>query len=230
MSYKEELIKHYIDQDLQVTVDRDPTRWSTGNGLLHNGVFLCLLYGAEQLEESDIARFNASVALCEDGEGVYDRNRGRNDQNAHDDATGVAAGSAIGELKYHKDILNHGLKHFFTYENVDHSFDGLKDLWAFRLRFPFIVLWYFLINKKLRLLTPIFLLFLLTVIFDSRADSKIMKYCMLESLAKTCKCLRMFRNIWLSLVNLPRAMREYFNKEGQPEHPIVGLSTELKEL
>lgn len=227
-SFKDEIIKHYIDEDLQVTVDRNPSKWSTGNGLLHTGLFMCLLYGSKKLELQDIYRFKLCVDLCEDQKGLYDRNKGRNDKNAHDDSIGVAAGSVIANLNYHVDILDYGLKNNFVYDNVDHSNNIINSPWAFRARFPFLILWYFLINKKFKILLPIMLVYLIFCLKSKRADAIIMNYCKIESLTATYKYLKWFRNWWVQKSNLTNKFREYFNKPGEMEHPIIGLSEELK--
>lgn len=234
MSAKAEVLQHYLDEDGQITVDRDPSKWSTGNGLMHLGFFMCLLWGSDQLELADEIRFYNAVKACEDEPGVYDRNPGRNDRNAHDDANGIVAASVCakaiwGMPWFHKEVLIHGLKNFFIYENVDGKFNGLRDLWACRLRFPFIILWYFLVNQWLRGLLPIMLIFLTFSLRSKRADSLIMDYCKVESLAARYKWLKFYRNWWLRRANLTERTAEYFNKEGQPEHGLVALSRELKE-
>lgn len=226
MNFKQEVLQHYTDQDFQITVDRDPGKWTTGNGLMHLGFFICLLHGSGQLELSDIEFFQKAVNMCQEGNdlGVYDRNQGRQDKNAHDDATGVVSGSAVSGCQFHKDVLSHGIKNFFVYENVDGKFNGIKDLWAFRARFPFLILWYFLLNKKLRILLPIMIAYLCFTKKSDRADSTIMNYCKVESLVSVYPKLKIFRNWWLKHSDLKTKTEEYFKSE----HPLIGLVSELK--
>lgn len=223
MSNKNELVQHYIDADLQITVDRDPLKWSTGNGLLHSGLFVCLLKDSLQLTQVDASRFEGCVSMCEVVPGVYDRNLGRKDANAHDDSIGIAAGSVICDSRFHKDVLKHGLNSFFTYDNVDNNFNFGLDWWSFRLRFPHIVLWYFLINGKLRLLSPLLLLYILIDSMQSkRADSFLLNYCMITALSEESGMWSRFKKWWINKFDLPKKLAEYFGEA----HPIVALSKE----
>lgn len=231
MSAKQDVLDHYLDVDGLVTIDRDPSKWSTGNGLMHLGFFTCLLAGGDNLTAADVVRFNSAVRGCQVAPGLYDRNPGRPDADSHDDANGVVSGSVVCGLPFHRDVLIYGLKHFFFYDNVDQTFNGWKDLWAFRLRFPFVVLWYFLVNKWLRLLLPVMLAFLaLSLVFTHASDSRIEDYCKVESLALIYPCLAGFRNWWVRHAKLEAATAAYFNEPNLPEHPLVQLVRELKEL
>lgn len=231
MSAKDEVVQHYVDQDSLVTIDRDPGRWTTGNGLMHLGFFTCLLAGSDELTAADVVRFNSAVRGCQVAPGLYDRNPGRPDADSHDDANGVVSGSVVCGLPFHRDVLLYGLKHFFFYDNTDQTFDGWKDLWALRLRFPFVVLWYFLVNSWMRPLLPLMLTFLsLSLVFSSAADSRVEDYCKVESLALVYPRLKGFRNWWLRHSKLEMSAATYFNQPNLPEHPLVQLVRELKEL
>lgn len=225
MSARDEVISHYTDQDLQVTVDRDPGKWTTGNGLLHSGLFICMLHGSDQIERTDMLRFSNAVEMCEVVPGVYDRNQGRKDQNAHDDAVGVVSGSVLCNLHFNIDVLWHGITHLFCYDNVDNKFNGIKDLWSFRGRFPVHIAWYFALGNKLFL--PTVLLVLTSIALNkntTKSDVKLQAYCMLESLSCKYEFLSGFRSWWLKGANLPGAVASYFGQD----HPLVKLSTQIK--
>lgn len=219
-----ELENHYLDGDCQVTVDRDPTKWSTGNGLLHTG-FAGIVLARLGVSKELLGWVGKAFEMAEDpGQpGVFDRNAGRNDKNAHDDAYGIVGASSVLGLRFHKDILKHGLTHFFIYENVDGIFNGLKDAWALRLRFPFVILWYFLASDWLRPLAGLMRFYLRRYVDKSHPSGLIKAYCVIGSMAVKNKAWAAFEKEWLEANDLVGAVKEYFYKKDQPEHPIVGL-------
>lgn len=223
MTNKEQVLANYLDPDLQITVDKNPGKWTSGNGLMHTGFFYSLCAALDQVTPEDKERFKQCVELCEDPEGLYDRNQGRDDKNAHDDACGVVAASAMLGCRFHTDVLDHGRANMFIYNNTDDRkfITGLDprqwQWWSFRARFPFEIVWYYLVNKKATILKPVlFLQLLLNKPKDYHAILSFMRY------VSTFKPNRLF---WTSerKANLIAAVKEYF----KPEHPINGMVEEL---
>lgn len=55
---------HYIDSDGLVTIARNPGKNSTGNGLLHLGLYLCELQEYGWLRRQDLDKFLFTLFLC----------------------------------------------------------------------------------------------------------------------------------------------------------------------
>lgn len=223
----EQLLKHYIDEDSQVTVVKDPGKWSTGNGLLHTGFAVVLLNRLNI--KCDYSWAKKAFELAEDPcqPGVFDRNKNRNDRNAHDDYYGIVGASSVMNWRFHVDVLKHGQKNFFIYENVDGVFNITKDWWAFRLRFPFVILWYYLANKKAKWLRWLFKWYLKHHVAKKHCSGIIKSYCALGSLvAIDPKYWSDFEKEWLQKHDLEQSCLEYFI---DPEHPLVKLSAILKQ-
>lgn len=121
--FKEEILTHYLDRDLQVTIDRDPTPWSTGNGLLHTGLFYVLLHLNNLITEEDRLRFTKCVDGCWAGPddaatvGVLERNPNRPDKQAHDDYQGVMAASFLLKTYHAAVITQYGENHNWSFNN-----------------------------------------------------------------------------------------------------------------
>lgn len=133
MSFKSEVLQHYLDVDGLVALDREPTRWSTGNGLLYTGLFYTLLALNGELDEEDRARFAKAVARCEVEPGLYNRNPGRPDWEAHDDYVGVAAASYFLKAPFAGDIVDYGEINEWCFDNTK---PGELSLKAYHGRFP----------------------------------------------------------------------------------------------
>lgn len=140
-SLKQEVLDHYLDDDLQVTIDRDPGHWSTQNGLMHTGVFYTILGINNLVEYADKDRFNRAVKACwANGiPGLLNRNPGRPDLEAHDDYIGVCAASYFLQSMVGTDILNYGENNLFCYNNVH---PGTFTLQCWQGKFPGIVGFY----------------------------------------------------------------------------------------
>lgn len=169
LSVKEEILREYVDQDRQIVIDRFPSKWSTGNGLMTTGLFytLCSLLG--DIDDADRDRFEIAVMLCQQDPGVYNRNPDRRDANAHDDVVGVVAASVLMNETFHIDVLTHGKANKFIYNNTEDTRFTRNTLnptrwqwWSFRLRFPFEILWYYIVNKQLTVLKPLLYLQLMS--------------------------------------------------------------------
>lgn len=148
MSFKQEVLDHYMDKDLLVTIDRDPTPWSTGNGLLYTGLFYTLLTLRNELTKEDCERFEKAVRGCEvDGyHGLYHRNPGRTtDLEAHDDYIGIAAGSFFTNTPMAREIWTYGDCNSWCFNNLD---PGKKSPNVWQGRFIGIVCFYTMAAKE----------------------------------------------------------------------------------
>lgn len=118
-NFKQEILDHYLDSDLLITLDRNPTtKWTSGNSLLYTGLFysICSILGVFDTE--DKKRFKDAVHSCEVKPGLYNRNPRRLDFESHDDYTGIAAGSYFCELPFASDIFSYGKGNDWHFNNV----------------------------------------------------------------------------------------------------------------
>lgn len=232
---KREVIYHFMDLTGMVTVDRDPSPASTLNGLMHTGLTMCFFKALGILDKHDIECFKDTVEGCQETPGNYDRyaayaNVPRNDlANAHDDYTGVFAGSKVTGLSFHKDILNHGIRYLFIYNNqrpgvlID-DVNPLKwEWWAFRARFVDHIVWYYLGNGKLRILSPLLMAWLAIKTIGSKPGSgRLLDYMFVESLQDKWEWKK-FRKWFLPRSKLVESCADYFH-DG---HPTIDLAKEV---
>jgi hypothetical protein len=143
--FKQEILDHYLDQDLQVTVDRGPSKWTTGNGLLHCGIFYTLLSLSNILDRDDCDRFNKAVFQCwvKSGNitvfGLLNRDAGRPDHEAHDDYIGVCAASFFTHSNVSALINSYGAGNHYSYDNTNpYKFD----FGSWHARFPGLIGFY----------------------------------------------------------------------------------------
>lgn len=125
MGFKNEILKNYLDSDGLVSIDRNPSKWSTGNGLLYTGLFYTILALRGELDESDRKRFSKAVSACEVRPGLYNRNPNRPDFEAHDDYVGVVCGAFFTGTRFARDVLEYGLARDFHYDNTGRD-SGLR--------------------------------------------------------------------------------------------------------
>jgi hypothetical protein len=125
MSFKEEVLNSYLDEEGLVSIDKNPSKWSTGNGLLYTGIFYSLLALDNKLTAEDIARFAVAVNRCWldrygfTYEGLLERNDKREDLEAHDDYIGICAASYLLKTDHAKKIVEYGKQNFWSYNNVE---------------------------------------------------------------------------------------------------------------
>lgn len=234
---KIEVIKNYTDLVGIVTVDRNPTYASTLNGLMHTSFAICLYADLNILRPSDVTEFNDLVLACQDMPGLYDRYPAVGDKprlenlNGHDDYRGIAAASVMTGLNFHKHILNYGIAYGFFYDNENESsffnksFNPLKWNWrGLRIRMWKDVLFYFLINKKLKLFSPILMLAMFISSLSSKPTyHKILNYMLVTSMSRVSWIWKKFRPYYMRKSYLTQATKEYF-KEG---HPLIILASEV---
>lgn len=121
MGLREQILDHYLDDECQVTIDRDPTPGSTGNGQLYHSVFIVRLHQLGQLRPEDRARF---AAMCDRSQylpGLHHRSqhKGAGELNSWDNYLGIAAADAFAKMGPAADIVEHGRRHGWHYNNVD---------------------------------------------------------------------------------------------------------------
>lgn len=134
-----------MDEDGLVTIDRDPGRWSTGNGLLYTGIFYTLLFLRGEALPEDVVRFSKTVYNCWQVPGVLNRNPGRPDLESHDDYIGVMAASYHLNTPHAKIICGYGEKHWWSFNNVDPCKWALQ---TYHGRFPGLVGYYRMAARK----------------------------------------------------------------------------------
>lgn len=230
---KRELIFHYMDLAGIVTVDRDPGPETTKNGLMHTGLIMCFYKALSILDSYDTDSFVDTVESCEEAPGNYDRypaygDKLRNDDaNAHDDYTGVFAGSKVTKQRFHSDILKHGSKYLFIYNNQKPGvlIDDVNPLkwewWTFRLRFVDHIAWYYLGNNKLRILSPLLMGYLAAKTFFARPGStRLLDYMFVESLSQDMWEWKKFRKWFLPRAQLVESTEKYFHAG----HPAIDLA------
>lgn len=233
---KRETIINFMDLAGMVTVDRKPGPETTKNGLMHLGLFMCFYKALGILDYSDASCFYDTVKSCEEVPGDYDRYPAygdkprNNDANAHDDYTGVFSGSVVTGQRFHKDILEHGIKYLFIYNNQKPGLliDDINPLkwewWAFRLRFLDHIAWYYLGNGRLRILSPLLMAWLAVKTLSSKPGSgKLLDYMFVESLAQSKWEWKKFRKWFLPRSMLVESATDYFH-DG---HPAIDLAKEV---
>lgn len=116
--FKEEVLGHFIDTEGLVTVDRDPGKWSTGNGILFTSLFYSILFVNNAVTPEDFIRFSKAITRCWVGKniGLLERNDGREDLQAHDDYH-VASASYLLKTYHSEAIWNWGKDHCWSFNN-----------------------------------------------------------------------------------------------------------------
>jgi hypothetical protein len=114
--FKTEIIEHYMDRGL-VTRDRDPSIDSTGNGLLHAGLFYGILYQLGEITSEDVSRFCQTVQPCMKEYGLLKRSPTKTDLESRDDYVGVCAASFLMHTSHAEMILKYGSEHNWSYNN-----------------------------------------------------------------------------------------------------------------
>lgn len=113
-----------MDTSFQVTIDKDPTPGSTGNGLMHTGFFITLLANQNNLLEEDKSRFVDAVEMCvqidKDGvpiPGLYVHSIWKKpDAQSEDDYIGIAAGSYFSAPKIANAIVDYGERYNWCFD------------------------------------------------------------------------------------------------------------------
>lgn len=143
--FKQEIYAHYFDKDYQVTIDRDPGKWSTLNGLLHAGFFyvLCAKHGA--ISDFDREMFSKMVDMVwvEGYPGLMHRHQNHGDiKQAHDDYIGVMAASYYLKTNHAIKIYEYGQKNCFKFDNQNPEPKFFQSWSSWHGRFPGLIGYY----------------------------------------------------------------------------------------
>lgn len=223
-SFKREIINHYMDMAGFVTVDRDPDYKTTMNGLFETGFAIAVYDDLGIKDEHDHDSFYDTVKACQDTPGVYNRYPAVDghpvvkDPNSRDDAAGVVTGSVLCNLEFHHDIA----KHWIWADNTDGAQAGF---WALRARFVSDVIWYWMINKEFRILSPLLMLILaVKLIVPSTDYNVIIDYMKVHTMSKDSRLWNLFkRKVFMKRALLIRSVGSYFGIE----HPLVNLTVRV---
>lgn len=215
---KYELYDHYTDQDRLVTIDKNPGKWSTGNGLMHLGLSHVLFKALNIQTFPDTYIFKEAVLACEvpNNPGSYYRNPGRTDDNRQDDLIGVSAGSVATNSTFHKDIEEYAWKNLFIWNlNNDLTWGDFLGRHVFRMLA-------LLLNTGKACYLPFLPLLVLKHLLKRDTDySVLLDYMEIESLYSfVFPKLKFVRNYLVPRIGLSMAGQKYFNTQ---EHPVVGL-------
>lgn len=212
MTLKEQIYAQYVDQEGLVTVEPNPGKWSTGNGAMHLGLFMCFLKARKNIKSEDQDRFVTTIKQLEVVSGLYNRNPNRPDLIAQDDLIGIAAGGAVCGTNHAEQIFNYGITHLLFWNNTDKF-----DIAAFRGRFPFFIA-YLALMSGFYVFYPIMFIYL--ALSRSKNHYALLNYMKLESLATKYSGFRWLRNKIIGKINLKYATEDYF-KSG---HPLISLA------
>lgn len=129
----------HTDLEGLISADKNPGRWTSGNGALDTSLYYIILFLTSELKEADSIRFASIVSnLWSEGRpGLLSRNKGRPDQDAWDNYLGVcAAGLLCDAPSVPRAIRSYGEAHCWIYQNES----GIRNLLSGTLfRFPGLV-------------------------------------------------------------------------------------------
>lgn len=121
--FKTEILEHYLDDEFQVTVERDPGFRTTNNGLLHTALFYTIIHLNNHVHELDRSRLNRAVTPCwvefkdRPVEGLLLRHPKHGDLfQGHDDYHVTTACSLLG-LYHSEAIYNYGDENLWSFNN-----------------------------------------------------------------------------------------------------------------
>lgn len=124
-AFKEEIASHYTGAYCEVTVDRDPSLNSTGNGLSYRGLYTILVCNQQEQDARDKILFEHcfNARQVPGRPGLLLRNPGDRSRNGIDDYiyTAVASSKLQSDRFAARMILEHGRKYdwFFDDQNFD---------------------------------------------------------------------------------------------------------------
>jgi hypothetical protein len=222
---KIDIYNNYMDTALQVTVVKNPPENSTGNGLLHAGVFYSYLGSRGAFTQIENDHFVSMVRMSRvpGYEGLFHRSPWKLDERqAHDDYIGLMAGGYFAQYRVTDDVMTHGRKHFWSWNNL------FPEKWTARTffaRFPGMITFFKMCNREWT--NPIGSFVLALVILNNtrstRSDSKLRTYaqCMV-SRERSWLC-SLAADYWIKSTRkrygtIGKAFVEYFQSD---EHPLT---------
>ena len=118
MDFRTEIAQHYTDPEGMISQVRDPqAKWTSGNHLLITGTYYSILSLIDTISEKDRSDFVSVVTPCEVEPGLFNRNKGRLDKEAHDDYIGVVSASYFLDAAFKRDVLQYGRAHWWRFDN-----------------------------------------------------------------------------------------------------------------
>ena len=124
----------HTDAEGLISQDKNPGRWTSGNGALDSALDRVLLFMNGWLKDSDCREFETTISnlWAEGRAGLLSRNRGRPDQDAWDNYIGACVGSFFCDvLSVPRAIRAYGDSHFYTFQN-EPGFDNMIKATFFR--------------------------------------------------------------------------------------------------
>lgn len=208
--WKQDIYDHYMDAALQVTVDRGAPDNSTGNGLLHLGLFVSIIGvgGAITYRESDTydRAINLAMVQNRDGsqiKGLFSRSFWKlGEAQSWDDYIGICAGSFWTNHPAARWVYEYGKKNNWSFDNLNpYKFSWRKWFGRF-IGFPQFVK--MCSGKKTNVLEN--LMIALKIVFtDISASDSCMKTYIIITVARDCSLL----SEWASRLTLARIRRKY---------------------
>lgn len=120
MSIREDF-KEYADSDGMLTPNFHPPVNSTGNGLLYTAEEMITLHELKLLTLEDQRAWDEIVKSCLVDGGMLKRNKYKNnEQNSHDDYTGVLTACYLLDSDFFtRNIYQYGKEHWWNFNNVN---------------------------------------------------------------------------------------------------------------
>lgn len=218
-------IKDYLDDLPVVTIDKNPTISSTGNGFLHLGFLRAYLDVAKIPKEDIDFKFAYEKSLVTGYRGLFHRNPYKADDelNSWDEYLGMATVSAHEDKSAAFEIINYGLANNFYYDNQTPKEPKLA---SWHDRFMWLVPYYALCaGLKMQLIDEISIaLYLFISSFSKHADVHIRSFCVYSVCRKSSLILQLFSLVWYQIVklrysSLGEAVKPYFKEN----HPLSKL-------
>lgn len=226
--FKEEVAAHYSGPSFEVTVDRDPTPNSTGNGISYRSLYTILVCLNHAQDLRDFSNFTACMSMREvDGPGLYHRNPGDKTQNAIDDHFYAAAASSMldPQKRVARAILNH---YRACHGYFDDQNPGSPSLSSNLARYPWFYGYLKLCSgEAIGLLDRMILMgWFLALPKKEDAGAILMRWVMARmGYIAGGLCGRLAARAMIKLSNmysigLAGAAAAYFNRQGEPPHPL----------
>ena len=124
--FKDEVLTHYIDSGGFVTVDKNPSINSTGNGLLHLAFFCTVLKKLEQAETLSML-VQKTISSCEVRPGLFNRNpwKGQSELTSWDEYFAICALSKLYSLRFANEICLRGISANWFFDNQRPDFPSV---------------------------------------------------------------------------------------------------------
>lgn len=228
--FKKEIYAHYFDQDLQVTIDRDPGKWSTLNGLLHAGLFYTICAKHNAITDADRKLFSDMVdrAWVDGYPGLLERHDKHTDvKQGHDDYIGVAAASYFLRTTHAIKIYEYGQKTCFRYDNQNPEPKFYESWSSAQGRFPWGQVGFYALAAKeppSNIQTVLMIQFLSKTNIGERPDSGLMGWLRAQVIQHQSSRFNEALNIWNDKFyshwgTLANCAKAYFGEK----HPMAEL-------